>query len=153
MSEFANSELVRRLAQTVVIGTVVELDGAGARVKVEYAPGARTDWLPLQQVGSASFRVWAPQTVGSQVMVVSPQGDLTKGVVLAGPYSGNAPDSASDSLRISGPGWDMRVSGDKAVITGSLEVSGDVVAQGVSLVNHTHGGVTPGGGNTAKPNS
>lgn len=35
---------------------------------------------------------------------------------------------------------------------GSITAEGDVVGDGISLHNHTHGGVTAGGGNTAPPN-
>lgn len=37
-------------------------------------------------------------------------------------------------------------------ITGNVTVDGDVVASGVSLVNHTHGGVVRGDSNTDTPN-
>lgn len=36
-------------------------------------------------------------------------------------------------------------------INGSLSVTGDVKAAGISLSNHLHGGVMPGGSNTGKP--
>ncbi|MBA1443516.1 MAG: phage baseplate assembly protein [Gammaproteobacteria bacterium] len=36
-------------------------------------------------------------------------------------------------------------------IIGDVNVTGDVIANGISLVNHTHGGVEPGGGNTGAP--
>jgi len=35
--------------------------------------------------------------------------------------------------------------------TGDVAVDGDVVASGISLVSHTHGGVTPGAGSTGVP--
>lgn len=37
-------------------------------------------------------------------------------------------------------------------VAGDVIVEGDTVASGVSLVNHTHGGVAPGGSNTGVPN-
>lgn len=36
-------------------------------------------------------------------------------------------------------------------ITGKVTVSTDVIAAGISLVNHPHGGVKPGSGRTGKP--
>ena len=36
-------------------------------------------------------------------------------------------------------------------VGGSVSVVGDVVADGISLTTHAHGGVTPGGGNTGGP--
>lgn len=42
---------------------------------------------------------------------------------------------------------------DGAVVgTHAATFTGDVVGNGISLHNHTHGGVTPGGSNTAPPN-
>jgi phage baseplate assembly protein gpV len=45
-------------------------------------------------------------------------------------------------------------SGNEITLNGNVTVTGDVKAQSgaVSLVNHTHGGVDRGGGNTDKPN-
>ncbi|MFJ7315607.1 phage baseplate assembly protein V [Pseudomonas sp. NPDC098747] len=40
--------------------------------------------------------------------------------------------------------------GDQSV-TGKINASADVVAAGISLVNHLHGGVTPGDGQTGAP--
>src|SRR5690606_29354382 len=42
--------------------------------------------------------------------------------------------------------------GATASITGNVVVSDDVVASGISLVNHTHGGVQSGSSNTDVPN-
>lgn len=36
--------------------------------------------------------------------------------------------------------------------TSTIDADGDVTGAGISLQNHVHGGVTPGGGNTAPPN-
>lgn len=37
-------------------------------------------------------------------------------------------------------------------VEGSITTTGDVTADGISLISHTHSGVTPGGGNTGEPN-
>ena len=42
--------------------------------------------------------------------------------------------------------------GAPATFSGGITATGDVVGQGTSLHNHTHGGVTPGPGNTGSPN-
>jgi phage gp45-like len=41
--------------------------------------------------------------------------------------------------------------GGTANFSGSMEVTGDVTAQGTSVHNHVHGGVQPGGGNSGAP--
>jgi len=48
----------------------------------------------------------------------------------------------------------LSVPDDLVINCGSLAVNaggGDVTVNGISLVNHTHGGVTPGGSSTGKP--
>ena len=42
--------------------------------------------------------------------------------------------------------------GAPATFSGGITATGDVVGQGTSLHNHTHGGVQPGPGNTGAPN-
>ena len=45
----------------------------------------------------------------------------------------------------------QQTGGGAAHFTGTLTADADVVANGVSLHNHVHGGVQPGGGNTGAP--
>ena len=46
----------------------------------------------------------------------------------------------------------MEISGGSgASVTGSMTVSDDVTAGGISLMTHTHTGVQPGGGSTGQP--
>ena len=73
------AELARKLRSLTRIGKVVEV-GADGRVKVSL-DGLVTTWL---RVGSESFgevRSWNIPVVGEQVMVQSPEGDLSRGVV------------------------------------------------------------------------
>lgn len=153
------ADLQRRLNRMVIVGTVEELDGARAMVRVRFGPEAVSDWLPIVQLGSKDVAIWAPPMEGSQVVVVSPGGDTTKGLVMPGPYSGNAPDARGDAVRLTMPGCDIAISGGVATVTvatakfsGDVIVDGDVIAGGVSLRTHTHGGVIPGGADTQQPN-
>lgn len=54
----------------------------------------------------------------------------------------------SGDLQVAG---NVTVGGDAAV-TGTVTGTTDVIGGGKSLKTHTHGGVTPGGGNTGAPN-
>ena len=45
----------------------------------------------------------------------------------------------------------QQTGGGSAHFSGSMSVTGDVTAQGVSVHNHVHKGVTPGGGNSGTP--
>lgn len=113
-------------------------------------------------------------------MVFSPSGDPAVGVVFVSFYSDafQAPDdspnrhrrtyrdgavldydTASHTLRallpvggqaeIEAPGG-VTILGD-VTITGRVTVSEDVVAAGISLVKHVHGGAQSGGGTTGAP--
>lgn len=53
-----------------------------------------------------------------------------------------------DNIQIKG---DVYIEGDLYVKGNITVTGGDVVADGISLKNHTHSGVVPGGGSTGKP--
>jgi phage baseplate assembly protein gpV len=140
---FAAAEADRRLANLLQVGTVTSVNGATGRARV------RVGDLDLPEIAVAQFRAggtslwWMPQ-VGEQVLVACPSGDVAQGIVLASLFAGNAPSVDAGVPMIELAGGTMK-------INGTLELTGDVVAQGVSLVTHTHGGVQPGGGHTGVP--
>ena len=130
MSDYALSELMRRIERIVVVATVVSLDRGNARAKVEWSPGVTSDWLAVAQLGSAELPVWFPPNPGTQVMVLSPGGDTRRGVIMPGPFKGSPP------------------AGNFA---GDIIGEGDVVASDISLVEHVHGGIIRGGALTDPP--
>ena len=128
MSDYTLSELMRRVERMVVVATVTARDGK--KVKVAWADGVESGWLSLAQLGSKDQKFWIPQNAGDQVVVLSPGGDTTKGLVYPGPFAGAAPAGNFD---------------------GTFTGVGDVVASGISLVNHVHPGDGLGPGDTGKP--
>lgn len=128
MSEFALSQMMQAIERMIVIATVLER--SGDKVKVEWADGAPSDWLALAQLGSKDQKFWIPQNAGDQVLVLSPGGDTTKGIVYPGPFAGGVPAGN---------------------FVGTFTGVGDVVASDISLVDHVHGGITPGPADTGKP--
>lgn len=128
MSDFTLSQIMQALERMIVVATVLERDGA--RVRVEWANGAPSDWLHLAQLGSQDQKFWIPQNKGDQVVVFSPGGDTTKGIVYPGPFAGGVPAGN---------------------FVGTFTGDGDVIASGISLVEHVHGGVTLGLADTDKP--
>lgn len=177
----AITDTQRRLANIIRIGTIEEADYATARVKVRFGE-ILTGWLPFGGQRAGGMRVWNPPSVGEQVVVLSPSGDLAQGVAIPGLYSDAkpAPGSTGSAVNVVFPdgstlSWDggnlvftstaavkivaptIRLEGAVTVIgninqTGGITSSGDHVAQGVSLKTHTHSGVTPGPANTGAPN-
>lgn len=138
------AELHRLVENLIRIGTVAEVDHDAARVRVE-SGDLLTGWLPWTAQRAGQARVWDPPTVGEQVVVLSPGGDPTTGVVLAGIHSNDHPspsaqqglhrreyadgavidyDEQASKLSITLPGEaSVQIAGDATV-----EVGGDLTA-------------------------
>lgn len=91
------SDLLRLLQNLIRLGTIAEVEGAKARVRL--GPTLTTKWLNWTTPRAGSTRTWSAPTVGEQVIVVSPGGDLTRGIILPALYSQefDTPES-SDSI-------------------------------------------------------
>lgn len=140
---FAAAENDRRSANTVMIGTVSAINPGAARARVQIGD-LGTPELPVGQLRAGALSFWWMPTVGEQVVVVCPSGDVAQGVIIASIFAGNAPSTDAGTPEINLAGGDLKVNGN-------IIVSGDVVASGVSLVEHKHGGVSSGGSLTDKP--
>ncbi|MDN5248466.1 MAG: phage baseplate assembly protein V [Wolbachia endosymbiont of Tyrophagus putrescentiae] len=89
-SNFAIAELQRKLANIVRIGIVKEIDYEKAKVRVKIGE-LLTDFLPWITGRAGEDRTWSPLSIGEQVIVLSPLGELSLGVVLAGIYQQKYP--------------------------------------------------------------
>ncbi|TLW87028.1 phage baseplate assembly protein V, partial [Wolbachia endosymbiont of Drosophila santomea] len=94
-SNFAISELQRKLANIVRIGVVKEVDYEKAKVRVKIGE-LLTDFLPWITSRAGEERSWLPPSINEQVVILSPLGELSLGVVLAGIYQQNysAPENS-----------------------------------------------------------
>lgn len=173
------AEMQRRLANLFRVGKVTEVNRTTGRVKVQF-DGVTTPWLPWQTARAGSVKNWSPPAVGEQVCIVSPMGELGAGFVMAGAINYDAkaaPDTRENVERIDLPaggtyeinvggakiladdgkvqlivgGTTMQLAGGKITLNGDIEVTGDVKAGSISLKNHVHGGIFPGGASTAPP--
>lgn len=141
---FAAAEADRRLENGVNLGVVTAINPGAGRARVQIGDLASPELLVAQlRAGALSF--WWMPTVGEQVLVACPSGDVAQGVIICSVYAGNAP-SADPAVPM------IDLAGGKMVVNGNIEVTGDVIASGVSLVHHTHGGITPGPASTGEPN-
>ncbi len=170
---FEQAEAERLLANLIRPGRVIAVDHPAARVKFE-SGDLQTGWRPWFTGRAGSTRDWDPPTIGEQGVLFSPFGDPAQGFVLIGLYQDAHPapsqdegvhrceypdsavteyDHANHKLRITlPPGATLElVASGGVTIAGDVTVNGDVIADGVSLKNHIHGGVEPGGGNTGEP--
>lgn len=126
------SDLERRLQNLIRVGTVFEVHCAyPARVRVRVG-GIETEWLPWITARAGDTRNWCPPTVGEQVVVFSPAGDLLNGLVLPAINSDSiTPPDASATTHVTTYPDGARVSYDHA--TSHMEISGiktlSVIAQ------------------------
>lgn len=172
----ALSDLQRRLANVIRVGKVASIDYGNARVKVTF-DGVTTPWMPWAAGRAGAVRDWSPPSVGEQVCIMSPMGEIGSGFVMAGGINSTtnaAPDTragvhrfdipSSGSYEIHCGGSTLVLNNGKMTFIGDLEVTGkitatsdikstggDVKAGSISLKTHTHGGVQGGPSNTGTP--
>jgi len=89
----------RRISNSAMMGQVVALDAARARVRVQAGP-ITTGWLPFTTARAGPDRTWHAPEPGEQVLIVAPCGDLNQGVVVGSIYRAEHP-AAADSADIS----------------------------------------------------
>lgn len=151
---FATAEADRRIGNLIQIGRVTAVNGDGtARVKIG---DLDTRPLPVGALRAGGMQVWWMPTVGEQVVVLAPSGDMARGVVLCSIHAGNEPSADPTTPMIDLRGGEMVLRGDlriegKLHITEDTTSDADVIASGISLVTHVHGGILPGGGTTGTP--
>lgn len=167
-------DLLRRLENLLRPGTVQAVDHAAARVRIA-SGDLLTDWLPWVERRAGTSSTWSPPTVGEQCLLLCPGGEMAAGLVLVGLYSDNHPapvddpdvhrtvyadgavieyDQAAHTLSATLPAGatvNITAPGGITLDTPTVTVTGDVVASGISLVNHIHGGVRAGGETSGAP--
>jgi phage baseplate assembly protein V len=88
------AELERRIANLIRYGTIAAVDHGAVTVRVnlgEITTGA-VRWASAR---AGTTTTWSPPTVGEQVMLVSPNGDLSAGTAIVGLYSDAHPSPSS----------------------------------------------------------
>ncbi|MDR5801921.1 phage baseplate assembly protein V [Caballeronia sp. LZ001] len=89
------NEFRRLLINLIRRGSVAEVDLStnppSVRVSVgdpddEHAPGLMTNWLPFVTLRAGKTRAWNPPSVGEQVILLCPMGDLAQGVAWGGVF-------------------------------------------------------------------
>ncbi|HWL46295.1 MAG TPA: phage baseplate assembly protein V, partial [Sphingomonadaceae bacterium] len=151
----------RGLGDLIRFGTIASVDLAAARCTVA-AGDLITGPIRWIEPRAGATRSWAPPSVGEQVLLICPEGEIAAGVALRGVSCATYPpagDSARElivyddgavlaydpeghaleallpaggTVRLVAPGG-IAIEGNVA-ITGDLTISGDATASGISLV-------------------
>ncbi len=91
------SELIRTIPNLIRTGKIAEINTD--KVRVRLSPSLLTTWLQWIALRAGDVIDWCPPSIGEQVIVFSPNGDLTQGKVLAGLFSAESP-APQTSLKI-----------------------------------------------------
>ncbi len=95
MVEHADTQrLVGDLARE---GVVVSVDRAAGTARVQLADELTTGDIPWLAGRAGSTRTWSPPAIGEQVMVLAPEGDTARGVIIGSLSSDAHPNPANDA--------------------------------------------------------
>lgn len=156
-------DAARRLANMIRPGTVAETDLAAARARVRYGESpdgapALTAWLPWLAPAAGEDRDWRPPSIGEQVVLLAPYGELAAAFVLPGAYRDKFPapgdsgakratryrdgaiieyDSMSHALKAVLPdGGTASIAAPGGLsVTGDTEIAGDVTIAGAVTID------------------
>lgn len=121
------TELERRVANMLQVGTIAEVDHGKARASVSLGDltTALLPWLTTRAMGDRTW--WAPEP-GEQVLVLSPSGDPAQAVILPALYqiAALAPAGSGDIARMIFDD-ETSVEYDRASHTLTLDIKGDTI--------------------------
>nr|WP_314469822.1 phage baseplate assembly protein V [uncultured Sphingomonas sp.] len=159
-------------------GTIASVDLANGTCTVQLADELTTGDIPWLCSRVGETRVWSPPSVGEQVLVLAPEADTDRAIVIgslssdANPHVANngsfviefndgarlAYDPEGHSLIARLPaGSSVQVEADDIYlrgnlhVTGYVEADGDVIGAGKSLKDHRHTNVQAGGAISGPP--
>lgn len=145
------SDLYRRLNNIIRVGKVVAVDYNQAKAQVQIGK-IKTAYLPWL---IPSTDTWIPIKQGEQVLVLSPNGNISMGVILPALYQSAKPAPSTDNKKIIF-NTDIDQTGNIQT-SGSFTAGGDITAtgeidgKGIKLSAHTHNVQYVGAGQGATP--
>lgn len=139
----SGAEADRRIGNVVQVGVIKTVDLSAATARVEIGD-LLTPPIPWATLSAGPVQFWWAPSAGSQVIVLAPSGDMAQAMILFELFKGNAPSSEATNPVFA-------LNGGKIIVDGNIEVTGDVIASGVSLVHHVHIGVASGPAKTGEP--
>jgi phage baseplate assembly protein V len=81
------TDLKRRLSNGIIVGKISKVDAKKARYRVQYGE-LETDWIPDTQARAGDTVTFEARSVGEQVVIASPSGDLSQGVIIGSIHTG-----------------------------------------------------------------
>lgn len=146
--------------------TAIDEDKQAVRVTFDDLENTVSNWLQVACWGaSQDDNHWLPDIDEQVCCFFMPTGNAEGYVLFSVRGSANAPQAGKVGRRYIRFADGSYVEHDRETSTmtvkctgpvniiaaGNVNVSGDVIADGISLKTHVHGGVEPGGGTTGEP--
>ncbi|GHB32890.1 phage baseplate assembly protein V [Salinicola rhizosphaerae] len=89
------AELLRLINNLIRYGTIAEIDHDAVRVRVR-SGDALTDWIRWQEQRAGQTRTWNPPSLGEQVVLLAPGGELRAASVLMSLNTRATPPPSAD---------------------------------------------------------
>ena len=90
-----NHETDRTLGDVARFGTIATVDRAAARITVKIGD-ALSGPIRWASIAGTALTIWSPPSIGEQVLLICPEGELAAAIALRGLYSDAHPAPASD---------------------------------------------------------
>lgn len=91
------ADLQRLLGDLVREGVVVSVDLAAGTARVQFADELTTGDIPWLSARAGATRTWSPPAKGEQVVVLAPEADTARGIIIGSLSSDARPHPASDA--------------------------------------------------------
>ena len=99
MADTADNQ--RLIGDLIREGVVVSVDHATGTARVEFADELTTGDVPWLASRAGATRTWSPPAVGEQVVVLSPEADTNRGIIIGSLASDAHPHPANDQSTLS----------------------------------------------------
>ena len=76
------ADLQRLLGDLAREGVIVSVDRSAGTARVEFAEGLTTGNIPWLSPRAGKTRIWSPPSVGECVLVLAPEADATRGIIV-----------------------------------------------------------------------
>ncbi|WP_010546004.1 phage baseplate assembly protein V [Sphingomonas elodea] len=128
----------RLIGNLMRLGTIDSLDLAQGTVRVRVGD-LLTDDIPFAAPRAGAVRIWSPPSMGEQVLLFCPEGDVQAGIILGALFSDAHPAPASDASCLIDFPDGTRISYDpqahKLAITIAAGGAAEITAPGGLTVN------------------